>query len=29
VHHYRFTLRALAKSGKVLAVARLVGLYGR
>jgi Raf kinase inhibitor-like YbhB/YbcL family protein len=29
VHHYRFTLRALSKAGKVLAVARLVGLYGR
>jgi Raf kinase inhibitor-like YbhB/YbcL family protein len=28
-HHYRFTLRALDRAGKVLAVARLVGLYGR
>ena len=28
-HHYRFELRALARSGKVLAVARLVGLYRR
>lgn len=28
-HHYRFTLRALSASGKVLAVARLVGIYGR
>jgi Raf kinase inhibitor-like YbhB/YbcL family protein len=28
-HHYRFTLKALARSGKVLATARLVGLYGR
>jgi Raf kinase inhibitor-like YbhB/YbcL family protein len=28
-HHYRFELRALSKSGKVLAVARLVGLYRR
>jgi Raf kinase inhibitor-like YbhB/YbcL family protein len=28
-HHYRFTLRALSASGKVLAVARLLGLYGR
>jgi Raf kinase inhibitor-like YbhB/YbcL family protein len=29
VHHYRFELRALGKSGKALAVARLIGLYGR
>src|SRR5262245_63645641 len=29
VHHYRFTLHALSKAGKVLAVAQLVGLYGR
>src|ERR1051326_4843124 len=28
-HHYRFTLRALGTGGKVLATARLVGLYGR
>jgi Raf kinase inhibitor-like YbhB/YbcL family protein len=28
-HHYRFTLRALARSGRVLATARLVGLYRR
>lgn len=28
-HHYRFTLSALGPSGKVLATARLVGLYGR
>jgi Raf kinase inhibitor-like YbhB/YbcL family protein len=28
-HHYRFTLRALDRAGKVLAVARLVGLYSR
>jgi Raf kinase inhibitor-like YbhB/YbcL family protein len=28
-HHYRFTLRALDRSGRVLATARLVGLYGR
>jgi hypothetical protein len=28
-HHYRFTLRALDRSGHVLAAARLVGLYGR
>jgi Raf kinase inhibitor-like YbhB/YbcL family protein len=28
-HHYRFTLRALDRAGKVLAVARLVGLYKR
>jgi Raf kinase inhibitor-like YbhB/YbcL family protein len=28
-HHYRFTLRALDRAGKPLAVARLVGLYGR
>jgi hypothetical protein len=29
VHHYRFTLRARDKSGHVLAVARLTGLYRR
>ena len=28
-HHYRFTLRALGPTGKVLATARLVGLYTR
>jgi Raf kinase inhibitor-like YbhB/YbcL family protein len=28
-HHYRFELRALDPTGKVLATARLVGLYGR
>jgi Raf kinase inhibitor-like YbhB/YbcL family protein len=28
-HHYRFELRALGLHGKVLALARLVGLYGR
>jgi Raf kinase inhibitor-like YbhB/YbcL family protein len=28
-HHYRFTLRALDAHGKVLAVARLLGLYHR
>jgi Raf kinase inhibitor-like YbhB/YbcL family protein len=28
-HHYRFELRALARSGRVLAIARLVGLYRR
>jgi Raf kinase inhibitor-like YbhB/YbcL family protein len=28
-HHYRFELRALSRSGKVLAIARLVGLYRR
>ena len=28
-HHYVFTLRALDRSGKVLAAARLVGRYGR
>ena len=28
-HHYRFELRALSRSGKVLATARLVGLYRR
>ena len=28
-HHYRFTLRALDRSGKLLGVARLVGLYRR
>lgn len=28
-HHYRFTLRALDRRGHVLAVARLIGLYGR
>jgi Raf kinase inhibitor-like YbhB/YbcL family protein len=28
-HHYVFTLRALDRSGKVLAVARAVGLYRR
>lgn len=28
-HHYRFELRALGPTGKVLAVARLVGLYRR
>lgn len=28
-HHYRFELRALGPSGKVLAVARLIGLYRR
>lgn len=28
-HHYRFELRALGRSGKLLAVARLVGLYRR
>lgn len=28
-HHYRFELRALGRSGTVLAVARLVGLYRR
>lgn len=28
-HHYRFTLRAFDRSGKELAVARLVGLYHR
>jgi len=29
VHHYRFELRALAPTGKVLAAARLTGLYRR
>jgi len=29
VHHYRFELRALGPTGKVLAAARLVGLYRR
>ena len=28
-HHYRFTLQALGRGGRVLATARLVGLYGR
>jgi Raf kinase inhibitor-like YbhB/YbcL family protein len=28
-HHYQFVLRALSASGKVLAVARLVGIYRR
>ena len=28
-HHYRFELRALSRTGTVLAVARLVGLYRR
>jgi Raf kinase inhibitor-like YbhB/YbcL family protein len=28
-HHYRFELRALDATGRVLAVARLVGLYRR
>ena len=28
-HRYRFTLRALGRSGRVLATAKLVGLYGR
>jgi Raf kinase inhibitor-like YbhB/YbcL family protein len=28
-HHYRFELRALSPKGKVLAAARLVGLYSR
>jgi phosphatidylethanolamine-binding protein (PEBP) family uncharacterized protein len=28
-HHYRFELRALGRAGKVLATARLVGLYHR
>jgi Raf kinase inhibitor-like YbhB/YbcL family protein len=28
-HHYRFELRALGRDGKVLATARLVGLYHR
>jgi Raf kinase inhibitor-like YbhB/YbcL family protein len=28
-HHYRFELRAVSRSGKVLATARLVGLYRR
>jgi hypothetical protein len=28
-HHYRFELRASSAKGKVLAVARLVGLYRR
>jgi phosphatidylethanolamine-binding protein (PEBP) family uncharacterized protein len=28
-HHYRFTLRALDRAGKVLAVARLVAFYRR
>src|SRR5262249_51478847 len=28
-HHYRFTLRALDRSGHTLAVARLTGLYRR
>ena len=28
-HHYRFTLRALDRTGKVLAFARLVGVYRR
>jgi Raf kinase inhibitor-like YbhB/YbcL family protein len=28
-HHYRFELRALDRAGKVLATARLVGLYRR
>jgi Raf kinase inhibitor-like YbhB/YbcL family protein len=28
-HHYRFTLRAVGAGGKVLATARLVGLYKR
>jgi Raf kinase inhibitor-like YbhB/YbcL family protein len=28
-HHYRFELKALDARGRVLAVARLVGLYGR
>ena len=28
-HHYRFTLRALDRTGRVLAAARLVGLYRR
>jgi Raf kinase inhibitor-like YbhB/YbcL family protein len=28
-HHYRFELRALSRSGKVIAVARLIGLYRR
>jgi Raf kinase inhibitor-like YbhB/YbcL family protein len=28
-HHYRFQLRALARSGRVLATALLVGLYRR
>ena len=28
-HHYRFTLRAVDRSGKVVALARLVGLYRR
>jgi hypothetical protein len=28
-HHYRFTLQALDRSGHVLAVARLTGLYRR
>lgn len=28
-HHYRFVLRALARHGRVLAVARLTGLYRR
>ena len=28
-HHYRFELRALGRSGKTLAVARLLGLYRR
>ncbi|HET6944778.1 MAG TPA: hypothetical protein VFI01_05475, partial [Gaiellaceae bacterium] len=28
-HHYRFELQAHSASGKVLAVARLVGLYRR
>lgn len=28
-HHYRFELRAVSASGKLLAVARLVGLYRR
>jgi Raf kinase inhibitor-like YbhB/YbcL family protein len=28
-HHYRFQLRALSRSGKVLGTARLVGLYRR
>jgi Raf kinase inhibitor-like YbhB/YbcL family protein len=28
-HHYRFELRALGPTGKVLAVARLIGLYRR
>jgi Raf kinase inhibitor-like YbhB/YbcL family protein len=28
-HHYRFELRALGPAGKVLAVARLVGIYRR